>query len=138
MLKKRNFIVSSQKDIVIDEKTVAFGKAGLNGEVRAVNMAEQRVLECPKLGFDMIILPRVCMKTVSSVEGIRLISVETICDAIRYVEEQERKSRVCNGCVTKIEKICKKRVDADSGTCYYMEVPSGASVLRRTAKKIYR
>lgn len=31
VLKKRNFIVSSQKDIVIDEKTVVFGKVGPGG-----------------------------------------------------------------------------------------------------------
>ena len=51
-------------------------------------MAEQRVLERRKLGFDTVIILRVCMKTVSSIEGIRLIPVETICDAIQYVEEQ--------------------------------------------------
>lgn len=81
-------IVSSQKDIVIDEKTVAFGEIGLSGEVRAVSMAEQRVLECRKLGFDTVILPRVCMKTVASIEGIRLVPVETIYDAIKYVCEK--------------------------------------------------
>lgn len=31
VLKKRNFIVSSQKDIVIDEKTVVLGKVGPGG-----------------------------------------------------------------------------------------------------------
>ena len=30
---------------MIDEKTVVFGEVGLSGEVRAVSMAEQRVLE---------------------------------------------------------------------------------------------
>lgn len=38
-------VVSSYKDQVIDEKTVVFGEVGLSGEVRAVSMAEQRVLE---------------------------------------------------------------------------------------------
>lgn len=81
-------IVSSQKDVVIDEKTVAFGEVGLSGEVRAVSMAEQRVLECRKLGFHTVILPGVCMKTVASIDGIRLVPVETIYDAIRFIEGQ--------------------------------------------------
>ena len=44
-------VVSSYKDQVIDEKTVVFGEVGLSGEVRAVSMAEQRVLEAKKPGL---------------------------------------------------------------------------------------
>lgn len=44
-------VVSSYKDQVIDEKTVVFGEVGLSGEVRAVSMAEQRVLEAKKTGL---------------------------------------------------------------------------------------
>ena len=36
-------IVSSYKNQPIDEKTIVFGEVGLSGEVRAVNMPEQRV-----------------------------------------------------------------------------------------------
>ena len=36
-------VVSSQRDLVIDDGLVVFGEVGLSGEVRAVNMAEQRV-----------------------------------------------------------------------------------------------
>ena len=38
-------VVSSYKDIVIDDKVLVFGEVGLSGEVRAVSMAEQRVQE---------------------------------------------------------------------------------------------
>ena len=38
-------LISSYKDKPIDEKTICFGEVGLSGEVRAVNMAEQRVQE---------------------------------------------------------------------------------------------
>ena len=44
-------LVSSYKDIAIDEKTIAFGEVGLSGEIRSVNMAQQRVQEAKKLGF---------------------------------------------------------------------------------------
>ena len=38
-------LISSYKDIAIDEKTLAFGEVGLSGEIRAVSMAQQRVAE---------------------------------------------------------------------------------------------
>ena len=44
-------LVSSYKDIAIDEKTIAFGEVGLSGEIRSVSMAQQRVQEAKKLGF---------------------------------------------------------------------------------------
>lgn len=78
-------VVSSYKDQVIDEKTVVFGEVGLSGEVRAVSMAEQRVLEAKKLGFKRVILPAVCMKSVEKIGGIALIPVENIQDAILRV-----------------------------------------------------
>lgn len=78
-------VVSSYKDQVIDEKTVVFGEVGLSGEVRAVSMAEQRVLEAKKLGFERVILPAVCMKPVEKIGGIALIPVENIQDAILRV-----------------------------------------------------
>ncbi|MDE6909612.1 MAG: DNA repair protein RadA, partial [Lachnospiraceae bacterium] len=43
-------IVSSFKNRAVDEKTLVFGEVGLSGEVRAVNMAQQRVQEAKKLG----------------------------------------------------------------------------------------
>ena len=44
-------VVSSYKDIVIDDKVLVFGEVGLSGEVRAVSMAEQRVQEAKKTGL---------------------------------------------------------------------------------------
>ena len=78
-------IASSMKDRPIDEKTIAFGEVGLSGEVRSVSMAEQRVREAKKLGFDTVILPEVCKKQGSRVEGIKLIGVKNVRDAIREI-----------------------------------------------------
>ena len=52
-------LVSSLKDRPLDEKTVVFGEVGLSGEVRSVPMAEQRVSEALKLGFEACILPQI-------------------------------------------------------------------------------
>ena len=75
-------LVSSYYDREIDEKTIIFGEVGLSGEVRAVTAADQRVSEALKLGFHTCILPRVNLSRLKSPEGIRLIGVGTIRDAI--------------------------------------------------------
>lgn len=78
-------MISSYKECCIDEKTICFGEVGLSGEVRAVNMAKQRVLEARKLGFTTCILPKVSMETQMGsqmdVEGIRLLGVENVREA---------------------------------------------------------
>ena len=78
-------VISSSRDIPIDEKTMAFGEVGLSGEVRAVSMTEQRVQEAKKLGFETVILPEVCKKQARRIEGIRLIGVRTVRDAMQAI-----------------------------------------------------
>lgn len=78
-------VVSSFRDIVIDEKTIAFGEVGLSGEIRSVNMAQQRVQEAKKLGFETVLMPKVSMKSMTKVEGIRIIGLETVRDAVRFI-----------------------------------------------------
>ena len=78
-------IVSSVKDVVIPDNLMAFGEIGLSGEVRAVSMAGQRVQEAKKLGFETVILPEVCRSSFEKTDGIRLVFVERIQDAISYI-----------------------------------------------------
>lgn len=78
-------IVSSAKDIVIPDNVMVFGEVGLSGEIRAVNMAGQRVQEAKKLGFGTVVLPEVCRSPVGKVEGINLVYVSQIRDAIGYI-----------------------------------------------------
>ena len=78
-------IVSSAKDIVIPDNVMVFGEIGLSGEIRAVSMAGQRVQEAKKLGFETVMLPEVCKSSVGKVEGINLVYVSQIRDAISYI-----------------------------------------------------
>ena len=78
-------LVSSYKDIAIDEKTIAFGEVGLSGEIRSVNMAQQRVQEAKKLGFETVLMPKVSKKALQKVEGIQIIGLETVRDAVQYL-----------------------------------------------------
>ncbi len=75
-------IYSSFKDIIIEESTICFGEVGLSGEVRSVNMIEQRINEAQKLGFKKVILPRVSMKNLEGKFDIELIGVDNIKDAV--------------------------------------------------------
>ena len=77
-------IVSSCKDVVPD-KVMVFGEVGLSGEIRAVSMAGQRVQEAKKLGFETVMLPEVCKSSVGKPEGINLVYVSQIRDAISYI-----------------------------------------------------
>ena len=78
-------IVSSYKNRAIDDKTVVFGEVGLSGEVRAVNMTEQRVLEAKKLGFTHCVVPRSGLEGLSKIDGIKITGVATVRDAIDLI-----------------------------------------------------
>ena len=78
-------IVSSYKNRPIDEKMIVFGEVGLSGEVRAVNMPEQRVAEAKKLGFETCVVPEVSLDTVKGIRGIKVICVKNISDAMNLI-----------------------------------------------------
>ena len=80
-------ILSSKLDKPIDEKTICFGEVGLSGEVRGVSMAEQRVLEAKKLGFERCILPQVCKTSLLyNVDGIELVGVSNVKEALDAIK----------------------------------------------------
>ena len=76
-------LISSYRDHAIDEKTLAFGEVGLSGEIRAVSMAEQRVAEAKKLGFETVILPRVCLQSAQRITGIRLLPAANLKEVLQ-------------------------------------------------------
>ena len=78
-------LISSYKEKPIDERTICLGEVGLSGEVRAVNMVEQRVQEARKLGFNCCVIPASNMESLSKMEGIRLIPVRTLRDVIDII-----------------------------------------------------
>lgn len=78
-------IVSSYKNRIIDSKTIVFGEVGLSGEVRSVSMAEQRIAEAAKLGFEVCIMPGTSLEGIKVPEGIKLIGVRNIAEAISII-----------------------------------------------------
>lgn len=79
-------IVSSFKNRAVNEDMVVFGEVGLSGEVRAVSMAQKRVQEAKKLGFSTCILPKANADSVKDIEGIKIIGVSNVAEAIDYME----------------------------------------------------
>lgn len=77
-------LLSSYRNRALPSRILVFGEVGLTGEVRAVNMAEQRVAEAAKLGFTCCILPNVNKKVIS-VDGIRLIGISNIRELLEYI-----------------------------------------------------
>lgn len=78
-------IASSYKNKPVSEDAIVFGEVGLSGEVRAVIMPEQRVAEAKKLGFKTCILPEVSVKGLGQVEGIEVIGVRSVNQAMNLL-----------------------------------------------------
>lgn len=78
-------VASSYKNKPVAEDMIVFGEVGLSGEVRAVTMPEQRVAEAQKLGFKTCVLPEVCVKNIGHTEGIELVGVKSVAQAMDLI-----------------------------------------------------
>lgn len=75
-------LVSSLKDVTIDEDALAFGEIGLAGEIRAVNHVQARINEVARLGFKRCIIPYHNLKSITNKNNdIKLIGVKNIREA---------------------------------------------------------
>lgn len=83
-------LVSSLKDMPVNEKVIAFGEIGLAGEIRAVSNCEQRVSEAYRLGFERCIIPFHNYKGLSKELKINvdIVPVRTIRDAFKALTEE--------------------------------------------------
>lgn len=77
-------LISSYRNHALDERTIVFGEVGLTGEVRAVSMAEQRVIEAEKMGYNVCILPQVNKENIQK-SKIKLIGIKNIKQILEYI-----------------------------------------------------
>jgi len=75
---------SSYREKVFDSATAAIGEIGLTGEIRAVSNLSQRLSEVIRLGFKRCIIPKQGTASVEAPEGLELIRVRNIREAIEY------------------------------------------------------
>jgi DNA repair protein RadA/Sms len=81
-------IVSSFRDTAPNVYDCIIGEVGLTGEIRRVSRIEQRVQEAAKLGFKRAIVPASNLGGWDYPEGIRVVGVESVNDALREIFPQ--------------------------------------------------
>lgn len=75
-------IASSFRDIPVGSDLAAIGEIGLSGEVRSVTALNHRLSEIARLGFKRCLIPAHVRGDVHQPEGLALISVKNIREAI--------------------------------------------------------
>ncbi|TFB14754.1 DNA repair protein RadA [Filobacillus milosensis] len=76
-------IASSFRDQPTKPDDCFIGEVGLTGEVRRVSRIDQRVQEASKLGFKRIILPRKNLSGFKGPDGVELIGVDSVQEALK-------------------------------------------------------
>lgn len=71
-------VASADRRLPVSSRTIVFGELGLAGEVRGVTLAEQRLAEARKLGFERAVLPRQNRARIGDCAGIELIGVDRL------------------------------------------------------------
>ena len=74
-------IISSNEDLVLNEKYCFAAEVGLSGEIRPVQRLEQRITEAEKLGFSKIFISKFSKLNIST-KSIKIISLSKIEDLI--------------------------------------------------------
>jgi DNA repair protein RadA/Sms len=78
-------IASAFLDRPIPNRSVVMGEIGLTGEIRAISHLETRVSEIIKMGFNRCIVPQSNLKRMIIPEGITLIGVKSLGEAMEYL-----------------------------------------------------
>jgi DNA repair protein RadA/Sms len=83
-------VASSFRNRPLPGHTALFGEVGLAGEVRGTGQAALRVREAAQMGFTRCILP--ARNLPSDVDGIELVGVHTLAEALERLFDPERAS----------------------------------------------
>ncbi len=79
-------IASSAVDKPLAADVALVGEVGLSGEVRSVGHIERRVQEASRLGFKACVLPRSFGKSPRSPQGMELVPVRSLRDAMQALD----------------------------------------------------
>ena len=77
-------VASSYRDKPMDSDVTAIGEVGLTGEVRAVLALQQRLGEAARIGFKKCLIPRHGTGNVQIPEGLEVVRVRNIREAIEF------------------------------------------------------
>ncbi|ALU89224.1 ATP-dependent serine protease protein [Herbaspirillum rubrisubalbicans M1] len=79
-------INSSMRNKPLPRGLVVFGEVGLAGEIRPAPRGQERLREAAKLGFSIAVIPKANAPK-QPIEGLRVIAVERIDDALQKARE---------------------------------------------------
>ena len=85
-------IASSYTDRPLPSQMAAIGEVGLTGEIRSVSAIEQRLAEVRRLGFDICIVPQLREKKLKLPDGLQLIQVKSVAEALAAAIGAKRRS----------------------------------------------
>ena len=75
-------MASSLYNCPLEANIFAFGEVGLSAEIRSVSQAQRRITESMRLGLTKCILPESCLEGLNVPEGMEIIGVRTLRQAI--------------------------------------------------------
>ena len=75
-------LASAYRDRPVSGDIAVFGEVGLTGELRQVSQINPRLSEIARMGFTSVVLPQSVKGRIQIPEGIKLIHVKTIAEAI--------------------------------------------------------
>jgi len=75
-------VVSSFRNIPINQHTIVFGEVGLAGEVRASTQASIRLREAARMGFKRAIVPQNNLSGIEEDDRLEVIGVRSVVDAL--------------------------------------------------------
>lgn len=76
-------IASSFRDLPLGRDLAAIGEVGLSGEIRSVNSLNMRLSEIARLGFKRCVIPAHIKDDIKKPDGLEIISVKNIREAIK-------------------------------------------------------
>ena len=85
-------IASSFLDRPLGADLAAIGEVGLSGEIRSVSVLNQRLSEIARLGFRRCVIPAHARDEIRCPEGLKLIPVKSVGEAVGAVLGKQRKS----------------------------------------------
>jgi DNA repair protein RadA/Sms len=71
--------------VAVEPALLVLGEVGLGGEVRGISQAELRLREAAKMGFKRCVLPERNLAKLEPVEGIELVGVTEVGEALDVV-----------------------------------------------------
>ena len=83
-------MASSLYNCPLDLEMFAFGEIGLSAEIRPVSQAQRRVNEAGRLGLKKCILPERCLEGLTVPQGMKVIGVRTLRQAVNAVLTKDR------------------------------------------------